>query len=208
VSDSNLGWIKDSHNLAGIPKIKWPSLVITDLGEPKQLAKLYAVGQAIHGPQRIPPADTVLWAKDGDGDYVVLSSVGWLPPPTFEPGAFRLTSFAELPYTLLPGHDLRLVGGKMLQHLRHQESPHLDALGFMSIEKLVEATGIEAYRILATALFNFHREKKQYRFECSIEGADSAHTMLWELGSGQAPRERTIKFHIRARSGHSVPVGA
>jgi hypothetical protein len=206
VSEENIGYFMDSHNLVGIHPLKFNSMVLYDQQVNPRLSRLHSVGPCVLGPQRVPPADSVLWGRDSDDDWVVYSSVGWILPPTYRAGEYCLSSFGEVPYTLVSGQDLLYTGKKLLGVLRHTEHPAMGAARWMAFDDVVAEIKLEAYRVLAAALFNWDRQLRLFRFELTLQGGTAAHSTLWELGSSSsnAPRHRTITMHMRARRGHTV----
>jgi hypothetical protein len=192
--------------LVGIHPLKFNSMVLYDQQVNPRLSRLHSVGPCVLGPQRVPPADSVLWGRDSDGDWVVHSTIGWILPPTYRAGEYCLSSLGEVPYTLISGPDLLYTGKKLLGLLRHTEHPAMDAAGWMAFDDVVAEVNLEAYRVLAAALFNWDRQLRQFRFELTLQGGTAAHSTLWELGSSSsnAPRRRTIDMHMRARRGHTV----
>jgi hypothetical protein len=206
IDDDILGLFCDSHNLAGWTPPERQGACITCNSDSPEEHYIYSVGAAVLGPSRHPSASGLYWKRDAEGDWLVQSCLGWPPPPYWRSDVHTLSSLGEIAYTMLPGKQLAHCGRLLLKILRHTEIS--DAVAFCEIEVLARKAGMPLYQVLSTALFNFDVVDKVFRFEIHFEGGLARHRALWQMASGNAPRHRSVSCHVRARSKHTIDVGA
>jgi hypothetical protein len=129
--------------------------------------------------------------------------MGWLPfpCPDAKPHLGQIVN-TVLGYPVAFNGTGRLcdVGRALVRQLRHVESRHLDSHGAMEVGRLAKAAQCPVACVLDTLLFNWNRERQEFRFEVYAEATDIEDVQAHIRNGGR------LALFGRARRGHSVAI--